>query len=103
MFQVEEEIECSTYPSFLKSECYLKYLAAATQHAVGVGMDSPHSPSPGSPGAVSGGGVLPTLHEDCEYEGNTVNTQLRLTQLALAATVKQRATGGRRKPEAFAG
>ncbi|XP_071536533.1 uncharacterized protein [Panulirus ornatus] len=101
--EVEEEIERSTYPSFLKSECYLKYLAAATQHSVGVGMDSPHSPSPGSPGAVGGGGVLPTLHEDCEYEGNTVNTQLRLTQVALAATVKQRATAERRKPEAFAG
>ncbi|KAK7077861.1 hypothetical protein SK128_015271 [Halocaridina rubra] len=102
--EVEEEIARSTYPSFLKSERYLTYLAAAAQHT---GGDSPHSPSPCSPGAgaIGGSGVLPTLHEDCEYEGSITssNTQLRLTQGALAATVKQRASVERRKPEAYAG
>ncbi|XP_064082154.1 axin-2-like isoform X2 [Macrobrachium nipponense] len=100
--EVEEEMARSTYPSFLKSERYLTYLAAATQQT---GGDSPHSPSPCSPGAgvVGGSGVLPTLHEDCEYQGSIGNTQLRLTQVALAATVKQRAAAERRKPEAFAG
>nr|XP_053654919.1 axin-2-like isoform X2 [Cherax quadricarinatus] len=101
--EVEVEIERSTYPSFLKSESYLNYLAAATQHAGGIGTDSPHTLSPGSPGTIGGGGVLPTLHEDCEYEGSASGTQLRLTQVALAATVKQRASAERRKPEAFAG
>ncbi|XP_045594922.1 axin-1 isoform X2 [Procambarus clarkii] len=101
--EVEEEIERSTYPSFLKSESYLNYLTAATQHTGGIGADSPHTLSPGSPGAISSGGVLPTLHEDCEYEGSAAGTQLRLTQVALAATVKQRASAERRKPEAFAG
>ncbi|XP_042242285.1 axin-1-like isoform X2 [Homarus americanus] len=101
--EVEEEIERSTYPSFLKSDSYLNFLASATHHVGGIGTDSPHTPSPGSPGAITGGGVLPTLHEDCEYDSSAAATQLRLTQGALAATVIQRASVERRKPEAFAG
>ncbi|XP_050716165.1 axin-1-like isoform X5 [Eriocheir sinensis] len=101
--EVEEEIERSTYPSFLKSETYLTYLSMVTQQGGGPGAESPHSPSPSSPGGVNTGVMLPTLHEDCEYEGGTGATQLRLTQEALAATVKRRAAPERRKPEAYAG
>ncbi|XP_037788937.1 axin-1-like isoform X1 [Penaeus monodon] len=105
--EVEEEIARSTYPSFLKSERYLLYLDAASQQAGGAGTDSPHTPSPGSPGnggsGAGTGGVLPTLHEDCEFEGTAATGHIRLTQGALAATVKQRAAAERRRPEAFAG
>lgn len=103
---MEEEIERSTYPSFLKSENYLRQLRACTQQGAGFGADSPQShQSPSSPGGVStSGGLLPTLHEDCEYEGGGgAIPQLRLTQEALAATVKRRAVPERRKPEAIAG
>nr|XP_027209204.1 axin-1-like [Penaeus vannamei] len=105
--EVEDEIARSTYPSFLKSERYLLYLDAASQQAGGAGTDSPHTPSPGSPGnggsGAGTGGVLPTLHEDCEFEGTAATGHIRLTQGALAATVKQRAAAERRRPEAFAG
>lgn len=98
MLQVEEEIECTTYPSFLKSECYLTYLAGPK------GADSPHSPASYSPrGALLASGVLPTLPEDCEFDGSLASTQLRLTQGALEATIRQRASAERRIPEAFAG
>lgn len=102
--EVEEEISRSTYPSFLKSERYLNYLASLSNPVGGLGGDSPQTSesSPNSPplmiNAVGGnGGVLPTLHEERELEGGA---PLRLTVGALQATVRHRE---RVLPESMAG
>jgi len=104
--EVEEEISRSTYPSFLKSERYLNYLASLSNPAGGLGGDSPQTSesSPNSPPMMintvgqNGSSVLPTLHEERELEGTA--PPLRLTMGALQATARHRE---RLLPESMAG
>ncbi|CAL4129411.1 unnamed protein product, partial [Meganyctiphanes norvegica] len=103
--EVEEEISRSTYPSFLKSERYLNYLASLSNPVGGLGGDSPQTSesSPSSPPMMintvgQNGSVLPTLHEERELEGSA--PPLRLTIGSLQATVRQRE---RLLPESMAG
>ncbi|XP_076064062.1 protein axin isoform X3 [Oratosquilla oratoria] len=100
--EVEEEIARTTYPNFLESDIYLHHLSAQQTG----GAESPKVLD-SSPPIPSGGGVgvLPTLHEDFELQGggHAEATHMRLTQGALAATVRQRANVDRRKTEACDG
>jgi hypothetical protein len=116
--EVENLINETTYPNFLKSDMYLQHVQAMQNGELSSGSTS----SSGSSGSSSGGGrdlsgggpPLPTLHEDAEFvtEMGSVGCRklpaigqdvLPLTRDMLMATQKRRAFELRPKPEAYAG
>lgn len=116
--EVENLINETTYPNFLKSDMYLQHVQAMQNGELSSGSTS----SGGSSGSSSGGGrdlssgcpPLPTLHEDTELVtemgsvgGSKVpaigHDVLPLTKDMLIATQKRRALELRPKPEAYAG
>ena len=116
--EVENLINETTYPNFLKSDMYLQHVQAMQNGEMSSGSTS----SSGSSGSSSGGGrdlsgggpPLPTLHEDAEFVTEMGNAGCRklpaigqdvlpLTRDMLMATQKRRAFELRPKPEAYAG
>lgn len=116
--EVENLINETTYPNFLKSDMYLQHVQAMQNGEMSSGSTS----SSGSSGSSSGGGrdlsgggpPLPTLHEDAEFVTELGSAGCRklpavgqdvlpLTRDMLMATQKRRAFELRPKPEAYAG
>jgi axin 1 len=116
--EVENLINETTYPNFLKSDMYLQHVQVMQNGELSLGSTS----SSGSSGSSSGGGrdlsggrpPLPTLHEDKELVTEMGSSWcgrlpavghdvLPLTRDMLIATQKRRAFELRPKPEAYAG
>lgn len=109
--EVERLINETTYPNFLQSDVYLHYVQSCQN------TDSGGCPSSGSGSremSIScGPSLLPTVHEDSEYDfmhnsHSICGTpgelrELRLTKDVLMATQQSRAMDLRPRPEAFAG
>lgn len=97
--EIETVLEGSMYPLFLKSDIYLQY--------VQLGGETPktgeHSSNSGSSsGRVTGGGVLPTLHEDTELQVEA-ETEEQSDNVLPLTTKHLLATRFRRHSEANAG
>nr|CAD7441682.1 unnamed protein product [Timema bartmani] len=106
--EVENLINDTTYPNFLKSDLYLQHVNDAAGSSSGTsseGTTSSGGSSSGGRGAGPPGGVLPTLHEDAELvtTAATGDSALPLTRDMLMVTQKRRALELRPRQEAYAG
>ncbi|XP_021931929.1 axin isoform X2 [Zootermopsis nevadensis] len=116
--EVENLINETTYPNFLKSDMYLQHVQVMQNGELSSGSTSSGSSSGSSSGGgrdlPGGGPPLPTLHEDTEFVTEmgsvggskppaTGHDVLPLTKDMLMATQKRRALELRPKPEAYAG
>nr|CAD7432775.1 unnamed protein product [Timema monikensis] len=106
--EVENLINDTTYPNFLKSDLYLQHVNDAAGSSSGTsseGTTSSGGSSSGGRGAGPPGGVLPTLHEDAELVTTAAagDSALPLTKDMLMVTQKRRALELRPKQEAYAG
>lgn len=115
--EVENLINETTYPNFLKSDMYLQHIQVMQNGELSLGSTSSSSSSSGSSSGGGrdlshGGPPLPTLYEDIEFVtemGNSGcsklpaigNDVLPLTRDMLIATQKKRASELRPKPEAY--
>jgi axin 1 len=113
---VENLINETTYPNFLKSDMYLQHVQVMQNGELSLGSTSSSSSSGSSSGCgrdlSCGGPPLPTLYEDIELVTETGssgcgklpaigNDVLPLTKDMLIATQKRRASELRPKPEAY--
>nr|CAD7576156.1 unnamed protein product [Timema californicum] len=106
--EVENLINDTTYPNFLKSDLYLQHVNDAAGSSSGTsseGTTSSGGSSSGGRGTGPPGGVLPTLHEDAELVTTAAagDSALPLTRDMLMVTQKRRALELRPKQEAYAG
>ncbi|XP_023727418.1 axin isoform X2 [Cryptotermes secundus] len=117
--EVENLINETTYPNFLKSDMYLQHVQVMQNGELSL-VSTSSSSSSSSSGSSSGGGrdlshggpPLPTLYEDIEFVAEMGNSGcsklpvighdvLPLTRDMLIATQKKRASELRPKPEAY--
>jgi axin 1 len=113
---VENLINETTYPNFLKSDMYLQHVQVMQNGDLSLVTTSSSSSSGSSSGCgrdlSHGGPPLPTLYEDIEFVTEmgssgcgkppaVCNDVLPLTKDMLIATQKRRASELRPKPEAY--